>query len=190
MFSHKSDFSVPVVTSSVAFPIPNQQPAAVSHASTNRALLTGAGLDAAGYYVGGAGLALVLGWFGLFKFTPTEAAAIVGLVKASPLMSWLYQVLSVAATSRLIGVLELLAAAGLLGGWVWPRSGVVGGALATLIFFTTSTFLLSTPGVLAKVDGLWVPGNIGGFLIKDLGLLAASLACTAYSLRQVRAMRP
>lgn len=56
-------------------------------------------LSATAYYVGTASLALVLLWFGVFKFAPTEAAGIQELVKNSPLMSWLYQVLSVTATS-------------------------------------------------------------------------------------------
>ena len=141
-------------------------------------------LSAAAYYLGTASLALVLVWFGVFKFTPTEAAGIGGLVKHSPLLGWLYQWLSVAATARLIGVVEIGAGLALLAGWFWAPAGVAGGGVASLIFFTTSTFLLSTPGAFARVDGMWVPGETGSFLIKDLGLLAVALAGTAHSLRQ------
>jgi len=56
------------------------------------------------------GLVLVLGWIGAMKFTAYEAEGIKGLVETSPLMSWMYRVLSVQATSNVIGVTELLAA--------------------------------------------------------------------------------
>jgi uncharacterized membrane protein YkgB len=55
------------------------------------------------------GLVLVLGWIGAMKFTAYEAEGIKGLVETSPLMSWMYKVLSVQATSNVIGVAELLA---------------------------------------------------------------------------------
>ncbi len=44
-------------------------------------------LEPSAYYLSGGSLALVLAWFGVFKFTPTEAVAIEGLVRSSPLMS-------------------------------------------------------------------------------------------------------
>ena len=53
------------------------------------------------------GLVVLIGWFGLFKFTPAEAQAIQPLVANSPLLSWLYAVLDVPGASRLIGVAEL-----------------------------------------------------------------------------------
>ena len=43
-------------------------------------------------------LVLVLVWIGAMKFTAYEAGAIQPLVANSPLMSWLYAVLSVQAT--------------------------------------------------------------------------------------------
>lgn len=47
--------------------------------SSNRNFLTG-------YYISLYGVALVLLWIGIFKFTPTEAAAIKPLVENHPLM--------------------------------------------------------------------------------------------------------
>ena len=55
---------------------------------------------------------LVLVWIGMMKFTAYEAGAIQPLVASSPLMSWLYAIFSVQATSNLIGVAEV--AAGIL----------------------------------------------------------------------------
>ena len=52
-------------------------------------------------------LALILIYFGAFKFTPTEARAIQPLLEHSPLLSWLYLILSVQAVSMVIGIAEL-----------------------------------------------------------------------------------
>ena len=59
------------------------------------------------------------------KFTAYEAGAIQPLVANSPLMSWLYAIFSVQATSNLIGVAEI--AAGVMIA-LRPWSAAVGGA--------------------------------------------------------------
>src|SRR5258708_36170378 len=56
------------------------------------------------------GLVLVLGWIGAMKFTHYEAQGIQGLVASSPLMSWMYKVFSLQATSNILGVTEITAA--------------------------------------------------------------------------------
>src|ERR1041385_3071708 len=56
------------------------------------------------------GLVLVLGWIGAMKFTAYEATGIKNLVETSPLMSWMYRLFSLQATSNVIGVAELTAA--------------------------------------------------------------------------------
>src|SRR6185295_2508305 len=56
------------------------------------------------------GLVLVLGWIGAMKFTAYEAEGIKALVATSPLMSWMYKVFSLQATSNIIGVAEITAA--------------------------------------------------------------------------------
>ena len=43
------------------------------------------------------GLVLVIGWIGLMKFTEYEANGIQSLVAHSPLMSWMYDFLTVRA---------------------------------------------------------------------------------------------
>src|SRR6476660_2196341 len=57
------------------------------------------------------GLVLVLGWIGEMKFTAYEASGIRTLVETSPFMSWMYKVFSLRATSNIIGVAEITAAA-------------------------------------------------------------------------------
>ena len=54
-------------------------------------------------------LVLVLVWIGAMKFTAYEAGAIQPLVANSPLISWLYAIFSVQATSNLIGMAEIAA---------------------------------------------------------------------------------
>jgi uncharacterized membrane protein YkgB len=119
------------------------------------------------------GLVLVLGWIGLFKFTPTEAKAIVPLLQHSPLMSWLLPVFGVQGASNLIGTIEVITAVLLLAGTWRPRLLLYGGILATLTFLATLSFLFSTPGVLTQHDGFWVAD---GFLLKDLTLLGVSIS--------------
>ncbi|MDA4697911.1 YkgB family protein, partial [Enterobacter hormaechei] len=53
-----------------------------------------------GYYISLYGVAIVLLWIGIFKFTPTEAAAIKPLVENHPLMGWLYNILSIQGVSN------------------------------------------------------------------------------------------
>ena len=114
-------------------------------------------------------LTFLLALFGTFKFFQFEATAIQPMVSHSPLLGWMYAVLSVRAASAVIGVVELGAALALLLAPWRPRLGVLGGLVATATFLTTLSFLVSTPGLLA-------PGNDGaGFLLKDLVLLGAAL---------------
>ena len=132
-------------------------------------------------------LVLILGWIGLFKFTPTEALGIKPLFTNSPLFAWLYDVLSVRTVSNLVGSAEILVAVLLALRPVAPRLSYYGSLGAVVIFLTTISFLFTTPGAFAVVDGLWVPGGTGSFLIKDLTLLGAALYTAAEARRALRA---
>jgi len=122
------------------------------------------------------GLTFLLLLFGTFKFLRFEAEAIQPLLTHSPFMAWMPALLGVRGSSALIGVVELVAGLGLaLGPW-WPRFGAIAGLIATAIFLTTLSFLITTPGVLA-------PGSdAGGFLLKDLVLLGAALHAAGSSI--------
>ena len=124
----------------------------------------------------------ILVYFGLFKFTPTEARAIQPLVEHSPLMSWLYAFLSVDAVSRLIGVTEL-AIAGLILTRPWSsRLSAIGSIAAVGMFTFTLSFLLTTPGMWEWVDGFPAPSGAAGFLLKDVFLLGAALVTAGEAL--------
>lgn len=123
------------------------------------------------------GLVLVLVWIGGMKFTALEAKAIEGLVANSPLMSWLYGILSVRATSALIGIAELSIAVLIAARPLSATLAMAGSALAVGMFATTLSFLLSTPGVYEASLGGFPALSVlpGQFLLKDVVLLAVAL---------------
>jgi uncharacterized membrane protein YkgB len=146
-------------------------------------------LQAAGGAILRYGLAGILVYYGAFKFHPVEAEAIRPLVAESPLMSWMYGVLSVQGVSNLIGLTEIAVALLLLARPWSPRAGAVGGIGAAVIFLATLSFLVTTPGAFATVPG-WpipMPGAAGSFLIKDLFLLGAAVWIAGASLRAASA---
>ena len=121
------------------------------------------------------GLVLVLGWIGAMKFTAYEAAGIQGLVASSPLMSWLYKVFSVQATSNIIGVTEIMAAFLIAIRPISARLSAIGSVLAVCTFLATLTFLFSLPGWEKSLGGFPALSGSGGFLLKDVVLLGGSL---------------
>ena len=123
------------------------------------------------------GLVLILVLFGMTKFTAAEAAAIKPLVSNSPIMGWLYGVLSEQGTSALIGTIEIATAILIAIRPVSARASAIGSALAVGTFLTTLSFLFSTPGALAATH----PAH--GFLLKDVVLLAAAIATGTEALR-------
>jgi uncharacterized membrane protein YkgB len=123
------------------------------------------------------GLVVVVAWIGLMKFTAYEAEGIRPFVAHSPLMSWVYGLMSVRGFSAVLGVVEVAIALLIAARPFWPRASALGSALAVGMFLTTLSFLVTTPGV-------WEP-SLGGFpalshrpgefLIKDLPLLGIAL---------------
>lgn len=121
-------------------------------------------------------LVIVFVWFAGLKSTTYEANGIAPLGQHSPFLSWIYHLISVTTFSELLGCAELVTALLLaLGPW-WPRGGVLGGALATLFFIGTLSFMVSTPGIgEPTAGGFPVLSATGEFLMKDIGLLGLSL---------------
>ena len=64
-------------------------------------------LKSIGTHIARYGLVIVLLWIGGMKFTAYEAEGIRPLVTNSPLMSWVYRVMSVGRFSSLLGVVEI-----------------------------------------------------------------------------------
>ncbi|MGN6394695.1 MAG: DUF417 family protein [Mucilaginibacter sp.] len=120
------------------------------------------------------GMIVMLLWAGAFKMTAPGAEGIAPLVNNNPLISWNYKIFGVYHGSDLIGITEWIAAVLIFAGLFKPKAGILGGAIAVLMFFTTSTMLITTPGVLIKVSGLSYMNNLGLFLFKDILNLGAS----------------
>lgn len=129
------------------------------------------------------GLVLVLGWIGAMKFTAYEAEGIRALVATSPLMSWMYSVFSLQATSNIIGTAELIAALLIAIRPISPKLSVVGSVIAVLTFLATLTFLFSLPGWEKSLGGFPALSGSGGFLLKDVVLLGAALYTMGESIK-------
>lgn len=129
-------------------------------------------------------IALVLLWIGAMKFTAYEAGAIEGLIASSPLVSWLYNFLSLQAASNLIGTIEIITGIGLILGQGNRRLMIVASLAAIATFSITLSFLFTAPGWEASLGGFpalsVVPGQ---FLLKDIVLLAAAIALLVKALQ-------
>lgn len=137
------------------------------------------------------GLVGILLFFGAFKFTAVEAEAIKPLVSNSPLMSWMYSVLSVQAVSNVIGTTEIVFALLMAMRALSAKLSAIGSLGVVGMTLTTLSFLFSTPGAWAFVEGfpLPVPAAVGGFLIKDLFLLGGAVIAAGEALSNVSSRR-
>ena len=147
-------------------------------------------LKTIGIHITRYGLVIVLLWIGGMKFTAYEAEGIKPLVANSPLMGWVYRLMSVGGFSAFLGVVEI--AIGLLIAVrpVWAMGSAVGSALASGMFLTTLSFLLTTPGWEPSLGGFPALSAMPGqFLLKDVGLLALSLWIAMDSLLAIRSAR-
>src|SRR5687767_6901914 len=92
------------------------------------------------------GLVIVLLWIGGMKFTAYEAEGIKPMVANSPLMGWVYRLVSVGGFSAFLGIVEIVVGLLIALRPVWPLGSAVGSGLAVGMFATTLTFLITTPG--------------------------------------------
>src|SRR5262245_30785308 len=151
--------------------------AALMQDTAHEQLAMSSRVEAAGRALARYGLVVVVAWIGLMKFTAYEAEGIRPFVANSPLMNWVYGLMSVQGFSAVLGVVEVAIALLIAARPFSPRVSALGSALAVGMFLTTPSFLFTTPGV-------WEP-SLGGFpalsaipgqfLIKDLALLGIAL---------------
>jgi reactive chlorine resistance protein C len=142
-----------------------------------------------GMHVTQYGLVLVLLWIGGMKFTAYEAEGIRPLVANSPLMGWVYNLMSVTAFSSLLGVVEIAIGVLIALRPVWPAGSALGSGLAVGMFLTTLSFLVTTPGWEPSLGGFpAVSAMPGQFVLKDIVLLGAALwtAGEAWAARPVQ----
>lgn len=133
-------------------------------------------LDRAGAAVLRYSLVLIFLGYGLFKFTPVEAAAIAPLTENSPFLFWLNPLVGSSIGSALIGVVEIATALLIALRRPWPYLSALGSLMAALALGVTLSFLVTT-------SGLDPTSTDAGFLIKDITLLGAALWTAAETLR-------
>jgi uncharacterized membrane protein YkgB len=132
------------------------------------------------------GVVLVLAWIGGMKFTAYEAMGIQPLVAHSPLLSWVYDFLSVRAFSTMLGFLEIGTAVLIALRSASPKASAVGSILAIGLFTTTLSFLFSTPGWEPSLGFPALSAMPGQFLLKDVVYLGASVWLLGESLKAIQ----
>ncbi|MBB6458961.1 DUF417 family protein [Flammeovirga kamogawensis] len=118
------------------------------------------------------GLVLILLWYGVFKFTATEAEAIKPLIENSPFFNWMLSVMTLQQVSNFIGITEIITAIAIALRPLSAKLTALGSALAVVTFIGTLSFLFTTPGMFKMVEWMYVPN---GFILKDLLLLGFSV---------------
>ena len=103
-------------------------------------------VEAVGRVLARYGLVVVVAWIGLMKFTAYEAEGIRPFVANSPLMSWVYGLMSVRGFSAVLGVVEVAIALLIAARPFSPRASALGSALAVGMFLTTLSFLSHDAG--------------------------------------------
>ncbi len=132
------------------------------------------------------GLVLVLAWIGAMKFTAYEAMGIQALVSHSPLVGWMYDLLSVRSFATMLGFIEIGTAVLIALRSLSPKASAIGSVLAIGLFVTTLSFLFSTPGWEPSLGGFPALSAMPGqFLLKDIVLLGASVWLLGESLKAV-----
>ena len=126
------------------------------------------------------GIIVMLLWAGAYKMTAPGAEGIIPLVSNSPLTSWHFKLFGPYIGSDLIGLTEIAGALLIAAGYLKPKAGVIGGLITTVMFFTTSTMLITTPGATISVHGIRYMSFLGLFLYKDVISLGVSLYLIGY----------
>ena len=129
------------------------------------------------------GMIIMLLWAGSYKMTAPGAEGIVPLVSNSPLTSWHFKLFGPYIGSDLIGLTEITAAMLIITGYLRPKAGIIGGLIASLMFFITSTMVITTPGAIIAVHGIKYMrylSFLGLFLFKDVISLGVSFYLISY----------
>ena len=132
------------------------------------------------FLVASIGMVVMLLWAGSYKMTAPGAEGIIPLVSNSPLVSWEFKLFGPYIGSDIIGTTEVIAAVLMIAGYLRPKAGIVGGLIASLMFFTTSTMIITTPGAITMVRGMGYMSFTGLFLFKDVISLGVSLYLVSY----------
>jgi uncharacterized membrane protein YkgB len=129
------------------------------------------------------GMIVMLLWAGSYKMTAPGAEGIVPLVSNSPLISWHFKLFGPYIGSDIIGLTEITAAILIAAGYVKPKAGIIGGLIVALMFFITSTMVITTPSAIISAPGIHsmrYMSFLGLFLFKDVISLGVSFNLISY----------
>ena len=129
------------------------------------------------------GMIVMLLWGGSYKLTAPGAEGIVPLVSNSPLIWWHFTLFGPYIGSDIISLTEITAAILIAAGYVKPKAGIIGGLIVALMFFITSTMIITTPSAIISVPGIHgmrYMSFLGLFLFKDVISLGASFNLSNY----------
>ena len=129
------------------------------------------------------GMIVMLLWAGSYKMTAPGAEGIIPLVSNSPLISWHFKLFGPYVGSDLIGLTEITAAILMIAGYLKPKAGIIGGLIACVMFFVTSTMVITTPEAIIAVHGIShmrYMSFLGLFLFKDVISLGVSFYLISY----------
>jgi len=126
------------------------------------------------------GMIVMLLWAGSFKMTAQGAEAITPLVTHSPLIGWHFKLFGPRIGSGIIGLTEITAALLFIVGYFKAKAGIIGGLITMLMFFITSTMVISTPGTIISIHGMIYMSFLGLFLFKDVISFGVSFYLVSY----------
>jgi uncharacterized membrane protein YkgB len=112
--------------------------------------------------------------------TAPGAEGIVPLVSHNPLISWQFKLFGTYLGSDIIGCTEWLAALLMIAGYIKPKAGILGGIVAVVMFFITSTMVITTPDAIISVGGMRYMSFLGLFLFKDVISLGVAFYLISY----------
>jgi uncharacterized membrane protein YkgB len=101
-------------------------------------------------------LVIAIGWIAAMKVTEYEAKGIEPLIAHSPFLSWGYSIWTVHHFTEIIGAMEMTIASLIALRWWFSKASAVGSVGAIFMFFTTLSFIITTPG--------WEP-SLAAFLL-------------------------
>jgi uncharacterized membrane protein YkgB len=135
------------------------------------------------FLISSIGMVVMLLWAGSYKMTAPGAEGIVPLVSNSPLIGWHFKLFGPYLGSDIIGLTEWAAAILISIGYLRPKAGIIGGLIAAMMFFTTSSMIITTPGTIVAVHGInymRYMSFLGLFLFKDIISLGVSFFLISY----------
>jgi len=136
------------------------------------------------------GMIVMLLWAGSYKMTAPGAEGIIPLVSSNPLISWHFKLFGPYIGSDLIGLTEMIAAVLIITGYFKPKAGIVGGLIASGMFFITSTMVITSPGAIISVKGMSYMSFLGLFLFKDVISLGVSFYLVSYFGKKAALAKP